>query len=468
MTIGRVIRVGLVAIVVSALAFTSGSVAAAAPAWTPTPPNGTCTKQSDYIVAAHGRFVSCADATLASDWIKQRVGSTGFIAVDAGAAEAPGPLDCTPDRPFRTDGWTWQCVVKNGQHMLLRLRPWERPAMITYAHTGSPSRSTMTITSTAPLNRCRLTASDPRLLRGQSASVSGTSVRRTLTTAGLPVGKYTIRLACPTARLGTTSDVLVGGVGSAILRSDCIDAWHDATYGDIVPGYGRRMDIPTAKTTTVACRRLAPLSPDEYASAGADAYLKIGQIAEREVRRVSASQGIPICQAITQVFKPVDTGENAVEPYPLPYLDSPRPTAGYLPTGYFPVLYNEWTGSPVGMALLADCTKGIQALQLNATSVSCDSTGAAVGNGQDPHQTYPWYVFTDRSTCPHSVNPTALNPNVVCIVWGDGIGNNAVGGTGKVFLATSVHDVNPYDCQDRALKRGQFGNVGVDFAPALR
>lgn len=444
------------------------SATLAAPAWTPTPPGDYCTQPSDYFVTAHGRFAACVDVTNASDWFTQHVASSGLTIVDAGTADAPGPLDCTPDRPFRADGWTWQCVAKNGQHTLLRLRPWERPAHITYGHTGTRSRSTMTITSTAPLERCRLSASDPRLLRGQSATVSGTSVRQTLSTSGVPAGKYTIRLKCPNVRLSTSSDVLVVGGGSAVLRSDCIDAWHDATYGDIVPGYGRRMDIPTAKITTVACRRLAPLTPDEYAAAGADAYLKIGQIAEREVRRVSASQGIPICQAITQVFKPVDTGENAVEPWPLPYLESPRPTAGYLTTGYFPVLYNEWTGSPVGMALLADCTKGIQALQLNATYVTCNSTGAAAGNSQDPHQTYPWYVFSDRSTCPSSIDRAALNPNLVCIVWGDGIGNNAVGGTGRVFLATSVHDVNPYDCQNRGLKQGQFSNVGVDFAPALR
>lgn len=54
----------------------------------------------------------------------------------------------------------------------------------------------------------------------------------------------------------------------------------------------------------------------------------------------------------------------------------------------------------------------------------------------------------------------------MCIVWGDRIGNDIVGGTGKVFLA-ATHDVNPYDCQDRALKEGQFAKVDVDFMPPL-
>lgn len=440
---------------------------ATAPSWTPTPPKDPCTSRDDYAVAPHGRFGSCADLSGASDWMKQHVANSGLQWVDSGTANPPGPLPCAAGTTIHADGWLWKCDVANGVNTLLPIKPWERPLRIAYAHSSTPTRANLSINSTTAMSGCRLSASEPRLMRGQSTTVSGHVVRRTLITTGVPPGIYKIRLTCPKARLNTTSDLLVRANGSVLLRSDCIDAWHDAKYGDIVPGYGRRLDAASAARASAECRKLAPLTADEYAQAGAEAYLRIGQIAEREVRRVSAATGMPICQAIAAVFEPVDTSGHPVDPWPLPYLDAPRPTAGYLADGFFPALYDAWTGGPVAMANIADCTTGNQALMLNAGYMTCDATGAAIGGSQDPHQTYPWYVFTDRSTCPGSVDRTELNPNMVCIVWGDRIGNNIVGGTGKVFLAKAAHDVNPYDCQDRALMKGQFAKVDVDFVPPL-
>ena len=90
---------------------------------------------------------------------------------------------------------------------------------------------------------------------------------------------------------------------------------------------------------------------------------------------------------------------------------------------------------------------------------------------------YPVHAF-DRGGCPSSYPVNEVSQTAVCIVWGDRIGNNTIGGTGKVF-ATAGTQVSAgeksnsttdliYDCQDRALRTGQFANVDVDFAPTLR
>jgi hypothetical protein len=441
--------------------------AVAVPAWTPTPESDRCESLDGYVVTPNGRFAGCVDASLASPWFQQRVASEGLHVVDAGSANAPGPVNCTPGRVFRADGWAWTCVVKGDQPVLVKSKPWLHPVQYAYRHSSSARRSLVTLSANVPMTGCRLSASDKRLIPDQAPALAGREVRLTLDTSRVAPGRYRLTTTCPNHFLTSTSDLVVRPDRSTLLRSDCIDAWHDGKYADIVPGYGRRMSPAAATRTTTECRRLDPLTVDELARAGMEAYLKIGQIAEREVRRVSQTEGIPICQAIGKVFKPVDTVGHAVDPWPLPYLDSPRPTAGYLPDGFFPALYAEWTGGPVGMQNIADCATGNQALQLNASYVTCDSTGAAAGNSQDPHQTYPFYVFVDRASCPSSVDRRELNPTIVCIVWGDRIGNNTIGGVGKVFVAEAMHDVSPFDCQDRAVRAGQFVNVDVQFAPSL-
>jgi hypothetical protein len=459
------------AVVVAAVAgmvMLAGTPADAVSTWTPTPPIDRCTSLDGYLVTPNGRFDGCADLSLASAWIQQRLGSSGLHPVDGGSANAPGPLACVPGKVLRADGWTWTCTVRGGQPLLVKSKAWVRPVQYAYRHSPSATRSAVTLSANVPLEGCRVSASSKDLLRGQATALTGRDAQLTLDTSRVKPGLYSLGVDCRNGRLTSASDLYVRPDRSTLLRSDCIDAWHDGRYADIVPGYGRRLSSTVAAKVTSQCRKLNPITLDEMARAGMEAYVKIGQIAEREVRRVSATQGIPICQAIGQVFKPVDTSGHAVDASPLPYLDSPRPTAGYLQDGFFPALYNEWTGGPVAMQNIADCTTGNEALQLNAGYITCDSSGAAAGGSQDPHQTYPWYVFVDRATCPQFINQDEINPNIVCIVWGDRIGNNTVGGTGKVFVAEAMHDVSPFDCQDRALRAGQFVNVDVRFAPPLK
>lgn len=287
----------------------------------------------------------------------------------------------------------------------------------------------------------------------------------------------TVRVMCPDRRMNASSDLLVRSSGSALLRSDCLDAWNDGKYGDVVPGYGRRMTTETATRTAAECGALAPLTVDEYQRAVRQACVKIGQIAEREVRRVSAIRGIPICQAMTEVFKPVDNSGTRVDPWPHPDLAVAVPIAGYLPDGYFPVLFRQWQEGPVRMDMLADCSSDLQSLRLVAgTWGQCDFAGMSL-TLPDGHQMYPVHAF-DRGGCPSSYPVNEVAQTAVCIVWGDRIGNNSIGGSGKVFAASgtqvSAGEKNNsttdlvYDCQDRALREGQFANVDVDFAPTLR
>lgn len=438
-------------------------------------PNRRCVDAND-VETDKGYVNTCLDASKADPFFHKILGTSGLHWVNSGFDAVPVASQCVPGRTSREDGWVWKCVVTNGRHELVKVSRWRRPVQFDFAHTSSPSKSAVVVGANTSLDGCRLSASDPRLLAGQSATLSGQSARRTLNTSRLPAGKVTLRVTCRDRRINASSDLLVRSDRSTVLRSDCLDAWHDSKYGDVVPGYGRRMDPTAATQTMTACKSLSPLTFDDYQRAGREAYLKIGQIAEREVRRVSAANGTPVCQAITDVFKPADNGGHAVTPWPRPNLKSTVPIAGYFSDGYFPILFRQWQEGPVRMDAIADCTSGVQALRLVAgTWARCELPMMAT-EPIDGHQLYPVYSF-DRGGCPSSYPTDQVAQAAVCIVWSDRIGNNAVGGTGKVFetAATPVSAGEKpnamtdliYDCQDRALHAGQFRNVDVEFMPPL-
>jgi hypothetical protein len=461
-----------------ALPILPGSAAMARPTWTPTPEDVICVDTTGTMVEPHGAVSGCMDLTKADPSFQALLGATGFGMIMLGFAERPAPNECREGRVTREDGWTWKCVVKDGQHLVVKERPWRQPPQFAFSHTSSSTRSTVTISTATSLKGCRLTASDKRVLAGQRASLTGRSARRTLDTSALSPARVVLKVTCPDSRVNASSDLLVRDDGSAVLRSDCLDAWHDGKYGDVVPGYGRRLDPAAAGAITKSCSNLRPLTLAELQRVGEEAYLRIGQIAEREVRRVSAFQGIPICQALVDVFHPVDTVGRPVEPWPQPYLDVPIPIAGYQPDGYFPTLYRQWQDGPVRMDMLTDCTSGTQVMRLTAgTWIRCQLPGLGY-SPIDPHQLYPVYAF-DRSGCPSSYPVDEIHQGAVCIVWGDQIGNQTIGGTGKVF-AVRAQDISAggervnqtipsetYDCQDRALQTRQYANVDVQFAPRL-
>lgn len=428
-----------------------------------------CRDVSDNFVAKD-RIAGCVDRSLVDPALTAVYGGSGLAWVDIGTSLSPSPSACIPGQVTRADGWTWTCVAKKGRAMLVRSSPWRRPAQFAFQHTSSPKRSNLIVSANVPLTGCRLTASDQRLLGSQPSSLNGLTARRVLDTSGVPAGTYGLRVTCPSARLSSSSDLLVRADGSALLRVDCLDAWHDATYGDVVPGYGRRMDASAAASTTAECSKLAPLTDDELQRAGREAYLKIGQIAERQVRRVSAAEGLPICEAIAKVFKPVDTVGRPVVTHPIAGMDITVPVAGYLPDGYFPVLNRQWSDGPVRMDNIANCASGNQSLRLAAGTWSWCTSLPLEETWADVHQMYPVYVF-DRPACPSSYPTREINRNSVCITWGDKIGNNAIGGVGKVFAADAIKATAngdlTYDCQDRALRTGQFANVKVTFMPPL-
>jgi hypothetical protein len=440
-----------------------------------TDPGRNCIDSDD--ASAWGGYVNrCLDTTKADPfWLKLLGPGLGWI--NSGFDNVPEPSRCVPGRSQREDGWAWECVVKDGRHQLVKKSRWRQPVRFDYAHTAAPTKQAVTLSANTSLNGCRLAASDARLLVGQKGALSGTSTVRTIDTANVPAGKYTLRVNCRDRRMNASTDLLVRSNRSALLRSDCIDAWHDGKYGDAVPGYGRRMSSSAAAQAKSECKDLAPITADEYQRGGRDAYLSIGQIAEREVRRVSAARGIPICQAITEVFKPADTAGHLVVPRPHPNLKAPVPIAGYRPDGFFPILYRQWQDGPVRMDTVADCTSEVQALRLVAGNwARCKIPGMALVL-PDGHQLYPVYAF-DRGGCPSSYPSQEVSQTAVCIVWGDKIGNNTIGGTGRVFAADASRmsaGEKPnfttdlvYDCQDRALRSGQFGNVDVNFMPTLR
>ena len=466
----RALSLALVAALVSGLAIGSGGPASAARPMSPDP-GRNCLDVND-TVASNGRVAGCVDRARMDPAYPAVLQNSGLNWVDIGSSDPPTPSRCEDGRLTHEDGWVWRCVVNGDEHRLVRVKPWQRPVQFTFAHTSTAPRSTLTVTANTPLNGCRLTASDARLLTGQQMTLSARSARRALDATKVPAGKYSLRVTCKGSRLNASSDILVRADHSMLLRSDCIDAWHDGKYGDVVPGYGRRMEPARAIAVATECAALTPLTYDEFQRVGREAYLRIGQIAEREVRRVSAAEGIPICEAIVDVFKPVDTVGRPVAPRPHPNLGMPVPIAGYLPDGYFPILFREWQDGPVRMDTIANCASGVQALRLSAgTWARCALDRLALAPA-DPHQMYPVYVF-NRSGCPSSYPVDEVSQSSVCIVWGDAIGNNVSGGVGRVFAADARQASGDswtaaYDCQERALRSGQFTNVDVDFASALK
>lgn len=442
-----------------------------------TGPARTCVNPGD-VLSADGYANRCVVvAKLDPDRQKIFTDPSGLAWVNLGFDDIPIASECVPGRVTREDGWAWECVVKDGRHRLVKKSKWRKPVIIEFAHTPSATRSNVTFSANTSLEGCRVVTSDPRLQTGQKSALSGQSTRRTMDTGKVPAGKYSLRVMCRDKRLNASADLLVRPDNSALLRSDCLDAWSDGKYGDSVPGFGRSLGTADAAKTSAECRQLAPLTADEYQRAGQEAYLKIGQIAEREVRRVSAAQGVPICQAITQVFKPVDNAGYEVAPWPHPNLDTTVPIAGYRPDGFFPILFRQWQEGPFRMDTIADCTSGIQALRLVAgTWARCDIPGMSLVL-PDGHQMYPVHSF-DRGGCPSSYPVNEVSQTAVCVVWGDKIGNNTVGGTGRVFETAATRasaSEKPnytadlvYDCQDRALRTGQFRDVDVKFMPTLR
>jgi hypothetical protein len=357
----------------------------------------------------------------------------------------------------------WKCVIEDGQRVLVKTKPWIRRADLSYAHTESPSRATVTITANVPLAGCRLVASDPRLLGVSGSKLSGRTARRTLDTSGTAPGVYSLKVTCPNSKLNQSGDLLVRRNGSALLRSDCMDAWHDTRYADVVPGYGRRMSPESVPGTKTECKQLAPLMYDEYQRVHKEAYLQVGRIAEREVRRVSVARGIPICEAIGEVFKTVDalgrlSQGSTVEP------NTSGPAAGYRPDGFFPVLTRQWTDGPFRLHNIAGCGGGNQGLSLiNAMWTLCDIPGM-VQFGGDINEMYPAF---DPAKCPSSID-TAQLPNVsVCIVWGDGLGNDVIGGVGKVFSPEGQMVNGTYDCQKRLLHTGEYVYFSDKAVPPL-
>lgn len=438
------------------------------------PEQQVCREVSDTFIDTGGLVNGCVDTSTVNQKFQKLLGPTGLHVIMLGYKTKPGPSACEVGKVLREDGWQWRCVDKNGQRVLTKVKRWVRPPQISFQHTASPSRATVTFDGSVPLTGCRLSASDKRLIGGQNLNLSGTTATRTVNTASVPAGKYTLRVSCSGGKPGASADLLVRADKSTLLRSDCIDAWHDGTYADVVPGYGRRMTQSAAAEITTACGKLSPVTDDERARAGREAYLKIGQIAEREVRRVSAARGLPICEAVAEVFRPADTVGRLVKPYPIPGFDITVPVAGYHKDGYFPILNRQWTDGPVAMDNIVNCSSDNQSLLLfSGTWGTCPQHRM----GAEPHQMYPTYAF-EVPDCPSSFRQQDRNPTRVCIVWGDGIGNNAVGGIGKVFAANASNvdggtiagygSTKAYDCQARALQKAQFTNVDVEFAPTLK
>lgn len=453
------------------------ALAVTTPAWAMVPtfptPDHNCIDVNDTVVS-NGRVAGCFDVSLANARFQAALGTTGLNWTDIGSSAVPKASECEVGKLSREDGWVWSCVLRDGQHRLIKAKPWKRPVEMAFAHTASPQRSNLTVSSASSLNGCRIKASDPRLLHGSPLSLSGRSARVPIDTTKVRAGVHSVTVTCPDSRLNAAGDLLVRPTRSALLRSDCLDAWHDTNYAEIVPGYGRRMDLSASKATTVECQRLAPLTAGEFEHTDKEAYLRIAQIAEREVRRISSAKGLPICQAIAEVFKPVDTAGRLVSPTPSPQLGMTVPVAGYRSDGYFAILYREWADSPVAMGNVVNCDQGNQSLRLmNGTWGSCPGNA----NGVDPHQMFPNYVFV-TTPCPPTIDH-GRTPVSVCIAWTAELGDNAVGGTGKVFVAeglnasrdeTSLNSTDDltYDCGDRARRAGQFTNVDVSFAPTLR
>lgn len=444
--LGKAARLITVCALTAAL-LTAIPVSTPAAAETFTPPSEPCV--IGVTVEANDRAWACVDTDGTPTWL------------DLGHTKPPEKT-CTVGSTSRFNGYLWTCTLKAGRPILVKTKPWVTPAALSYAHTANRSRQSLTISANLPLDGCRLTASDPRLLRGVKTTLAGRTTRRTLDTTGQHAGTYSVSVTCRDPRLNQSSDLVVRSNGSVLLRSDCLDAWHDTKYGDIVPGYGRRMAEAAVSGTTIECRKLKPLGFSEMERVSDEAFLRIGQIVEREVRRVSKERGLPICTAIGEVFHPVDAlGRRSLTPDP--NAPAAGPIAGYLPDGFFPILYRQWRDSPFRLKNTAGCGGGNQGLRLYTTTwAMCPGTGTFAGF--DMSEMYPAF---DPSLCPSSVAMGDRPSASVCIVWGDRIGNDVVGGVGKVFMAKGELPNDSLDCQDRFLHTSTFVNVTDRVMPTL-
>lgn len=409
-------------------------------------------------VEENGRAWSCVDASGVATW------------VDLGHTRPALVEYCTAGTVERFDGYTWLCRVgTSGVPEFVKTRPWRQPTEFVFGRGAPPRRPTLTMSTTSGLTGCRLTASEPRLLRRARQPLQGRTARVALDTSGLDPRVVSVNLTCPDSRLNQYSDILIRSDATPLLRSDCLDAWHDDKYGEVVPGYGRRLSPAVATRTHAECRRLKPLTLAEMNRVSAEAFLRVGLIAEREVRRVSAERQIPICQAIADVFMPLDSLGRRVLMSPSG-TTATGPIAGYAPGGFFPILTRQWTDGPFRLKNTAGCGSGNQALRLyNTTWMGCPALGDY--GAFDPKETYPAF---DASACPSAVAMGDRPDASVCIVWGERIGNDVVAGVGKVFSARGPLPNDALSCQDRFLRAGSLANIAdivmtpLDSSPRLR
>lgn len=237
-------------------------------------------------------------------------------------------------------------------------------------------------------------------------------------------------------------------------RARCATAWFEYQYADIAPGFPSTMSPRARKATYQQCLAAARLpSENEKVRLTQKAYNTVAQIIEREVRRVSVEQGLPPCEALYPVLKPVDADRQSLTP------TSNRDVEGYARDSFLPILRHNWWSGPFRLKWAVGC--------FAAPYANLWLTSDPWPNASSHPDQYPSRAESKKN--PWNRKPVESRVST-CISWGPGLGNDVVGGKGRIFGFEVTDENLPRDvrsCYPRAMGEDGLGKFPFTNVPNL-
>ena len=204
-------------------------------------------------------------------------------------------------------------------------------------------------------------------------------------------------------------------------KESCIKAWRDKEFAREIPQMSTSQDAALTDSIWEHCHRGWSLYMTEAdrqrAYEGISA--EVGQIAADAISARSRDKGMSICDAVTDVLKPMyDPGFGLI---------------GWNERGLFPILYKQWQGGPMIAKLGGGCIDGKVLLQYRR-----HYDGTHEGPYYPPQGTAAAnWILTEEQRELSWVNAG------VCVVWSKRLGNFKVGGHAVVLGYTTVYNTDP-------------------------
>lgn len=243
-------------------------------------------------------------------------------------------------------------------------------------------------------------------------------------------------------RAGAAASPAAGGPSVG----ECEVAWFEFQYSGVAPDFPTTLSSDEATATFATCSESGMLpNQDRQVELTQQAFNTVAQILERRIRQESVARGVPPCEAVIPVLKPVMAGGVPLSP-------NGGDVEGYAEDSFLQILRYNWFGGPFRLKYGVGCgTAPYANLWFTSDPYPSDEVHPNRYPKNDVVEKDPW----DRTPVEGRMS--------TCITWGPGLGNDGVGGEGLIF-GFSVTDENLPDdvrsCYPRAV-----GEKGLDKFP---